>query len=68
MKLCTYLYQFGGEDKNGIIHLHINYLICTKSILGQNLGKFGQLLRNDQAEFHNSFKVVVQQASYLHVN
>jgi hypothetical protein len=75
------IYQFGGEDENGIVHLHIHYLICTKSIvLGQNLGKFGQiivsvqLLRNDQTEFDNSFRdyrryiVVVQHASYLHVN
>jgi hypothetical protein len=49
-------------------------------VYGQNLGKFGQkfvsvqLLRNDQVEFDNYFRdyrryiVVVQHASYLHVN
>jgi hypothetical protein len=38
-----HIYQFGGEDENDIIQLHINYLICIKSIvLGQNFGKFGQ--------------------------
>jgi hypothetical protein len=75
------IYQFGGEDENGIIHLHIYYLICTKSIvLGQNLGKFRQqfvsvqLICNDLAEFDNSLRdyrrsiVVVQHSSYLHVN
>jgi hypothetical protein len=35
------VYQFGGEDENGIIHLHINYLYLHKIQCFR--AKFGQI-------------------------